>query len=266
MKDLFSIASYKTVMKRKLLGPEARGQLSRAAEFLNCQRSYLSRVIAEELQLTPDHALQLTLFWKFSVDERDYFLALVDHERAATPELRAFNQSKILDLRKKNTSIESRTPRKVMEVGAEQVAYFSSWTWSAIHFLTSVPELQTPRALAERLGLREEIVLDQLHALARRNLVEEKRGRWIYKSGEFHAPKDSPLVLLHHQNWRTRAMLDAQSFDNGSLHYTNVQTMSREDAEKIKALMLDFISESNRIAGPSEPEDGVVVLCDFFRL
>lgn len=264
MKDLFATASYKTVMKGKLL--EERGQLSRAAEYLNCQRSYLSRVISEELQLTPDHAFQLTLFWKMTGDERDYFLALVEHERAVTPELRAFAHAKILDFRKRYASIQARTPNKVIEVGAEQVAYFSSWTWSAIHFLTSVPEFQTAEAIARRLALTTELVTSQLQRLAQRGLVEERRGKWIYLSGEFHAPKESPLVLLHHQNWRSRAILDAQSHENGSLHYTSVQTMSRIDAEKIKALLLEFISESNRIAGPSTPEEGVVVLCDFFKL
>ena len=264
--DVFSLNSYKSIMKRKLLGNENRGQITRAAEFLSCQRSYLSRVISEELQLSPDHALQLTLFWKMKPDERDYFITLVDHERAATPELRSFIQSKIIELKRKYDSIDNRTTRKTVGFDSNQVRYFSSWEWSAIHFMTSIPELQTPKKISERLGIKESEVSKKLKVLSEQGFVTETKGKWVYKGGEFHTPKNSPLVLLHHQNWRARAILDAQEYDRDSLHYTNVQTMSREDAEKVKSLLLEFISESNRIAGPSNPEEAVVILCDMFNV
>lgn len=264
--QVFSAKNYKLIMKRKLLGAENRGQISRAAEYLNCQRSYLSRVISDEPHLSPDHALQLSLFWKLKPDERDYFLTLVEHERAATPELRAYTLSKILELKKKHESIGNRTERKSEGFEAERVTYFSSWEWSAIHFMTSIPELQTAKKISEKLGLKESEVLKKLKVLVEREFVEEVRDRFIYKGGEFHAPKNSPLVLLHHQNWRARAVLDAQDFGNDGLHYTNIQTMSREDAEKLKTLLLDFISESNRIAGPSKPEEAIAITCDLFRL
>ena len=253
-------------MSSYLSGETNRGQMTKAAEALNCQRSYLSRVISDELQLTPDHAFNLSKFWNLNSDERDYFLNLVDFERAGDPEFRAFVKSKIVALKNKYESVQERTERTAFSLDAHQATYFSTWIWSAIHFLTSIPKYQSPDAIADRLGLRADSLTPYLVALEAQGFIEQKRNKWIYKSGEFHAPKDSPLVSFLHQNWRSRAVLDAQLFSKDSVHFTQVQTLSLDDFEKVKDLLLNFIADSSRIAGPSRPEECIAVTCDLFKI
>lgn len=265
-RTVFEFTSYKPFMAHMLSGKDRRGQLTRAAESLRCQRSYLSRVISESLQLTPDHAFQLARFWKLGRDEREYFQALVDHERAGDPEFRAHLKQRVAELRRKHESVQERTARAALSVDMLQANYFSTWIWSAIHFLTSIPECQTSEALGDRLGLREEALLRYLRALEAQGLVESRNGRWIYRSGEFYVPRDSPLVILHHQNWRGRAVQDAQEPGNAGVHFTAVQTLSRSDFERIKELLLQFIAEASQIAGPSRPEEGIAITCDLFKI
>lgn len=262
----FKFQSYKAYMAHMLSGKERRGQLTRAAEFLNCQRSYLSRVISESLQLTPDHAYKLSLFWSLPQEEREYFQTLVDIERAGDLDFRNHLKQRLAEMKRKHESVQERASRTQFSVDGHQLSYFSTWIWSAIHFLTSIPQFQTQAALSSRLGLREEALLPYLTQLQNQGFVEHKNGRWIYRSGEFHAPNNSPLVVLHHQNWRNRAVQDAQDFSNTSVHYTAVQTLSQVDAERIKELLLQFISDASRIAGPSKPEEAVAITCDFFKI
>lgn len=264
--SVFSFKSYKSVMAEWLTGKEQRGQLSRAAEFMNCQRSFLSRVITEEMHLTPDQAFKLVKFWKLGHDEAEYFQLLVSFERAGDPEYRESLKLKVADLKKKYESIQERTQRKNLTIESLHTHYFSNWVWTALHFLVAVPEYQTAEALADRLGLKKDIVLMYLKQLEAQGLVVQVKNKWNYRSGEFHVPKDSPLVVLHHQNWRGRAVLDSQEFNNSSVHFTGVLTMSRSDIEKVKSLLLDFISEANRIAAPSSPEDAVALTCDLFKI
>lgn len=266
MRSVFEFATYKAFLAHKLASEGQRGQLSRAAEAIQTQRSYLSRVLSEELHLTPDHAFKLAKFWRLTPPEREYFLILVDIDRAADPEFRAHLKERANALKDKHDSVQNRAERAQFSGEALQVGYFSSWVWSAIHFLTSIPAYQNEDALADRLGLKRERVLVHLEHLQELKYVEKKSGRWIYKSGEFHAPKNSPLVILHHQNWRNRAMMDAQELDGANVHYTTVQTLSRDDYERIKALLLEFIAESSRIAAPSKPEEGIALTCDFFKI
>jgi uncharacterized protein (TIGR02147 family) len=264
--SIWGFTSYVEFLKARLTGRENRGRLSRAGESLKVQRSYLSRVLAGELHITPDHAYGLTEFLGLTDDERDYFLTLVEQERASSASYREFQKRRANELRLRYESIDERTQRKALVQMERDVEYFSAWHWSAIHFLTSVPQNQSASSISDRLSLSPSIVAEVLNGLERRGYVKRSSDRWIYHSGEFHTPKEDPLTVIHHQNWRSRAVLDAQMNRDDSLHFTAIQTMSRADFARIRRLMLNFISESSRIAGPSEPEDAIALTCDLFRI
>lgn len=265
-KQIFIFDSYKKVMAHLLTGKDRRGQLTRAADFLRCQRSYLSRVIVEELHLTPDHAFQLAKFWKFNLQERNYFMKLVELERSGDHDYRVFLKQQLLDLKAQHENIQERIKKAHLSPSALQISYFSSWTMSAVHFLTAIDEYHSVEAIASRLNLRKTQVLECLHQLKELGYVSMDGNRWKYQNGDFHAPKNSPLVILHHQNWRQRSILDAQDFENNNVHFTGVLTLSRADVERLKELFLNFISEANQISAPSNPEEAVALTCDLFKI
>src|SRR6202012_2255265 len=142
-----------------------RGQLTRAAEFLRCQRSYLSRVILEDIHLTPDHAYKLAKFWGLPSAENEYFQKLVEWERAGDHEYRSHLQMQLNELKSRHDNIQERTKRGHLTAAENQVSYFPAWIWSAIHFLTSIPEFQSVEAISHRLGLRSDQTKKYLNAL-----------------------------------------------------------------------------------------------------
>lgn len=263
--SIFSATSYKQIMKRLLRGGQNRGALSRAAEAMGCQRSYLSRVMNSKMQLTMDQVFMLSHHLKFTPEEREYFQVLVEHERAVIPAYRNYLQNKISELRKRHESISEIVKKPEVQIQTEAF-YFSSWWWSAIHFLTSTPHFKTPQKLSEKLGLPAPLVQQCLEQLREWGFVKVQNGIWDYVGGEFHLSKQNPLVAVHHQNWRSRAVIDSQLPGNDNIHYTNVQTASLEDIERLKNLALEFIRECNHLLGPSKAEDGVVITLDVFKL
>lgn len=265
VKSIYNYSSYRQYMFDHLSATGKRGQLTKAAARLGCQTSFLSRVIGEELHLTPDHAFKLARFLGLSGDEQTYFLKLVDFERAGDPDYQSFLKSQLAELKKRNSEIGPRTRREDKVFSGLSTKYFSGWVYGAIHFLTCIPEFQTVAPMAKRLSLAEAQVKDVLRDLERMGFVRRQGARWIYQAGEFHLERTSPLVILHHQNWRQKAILDAQNFERQNIHYTTILTLSRSDAERIHGLILDFITELNQIAAPSNPEDELIFTCDFFR-
>lgn len=243
-----------------------RGDLSRAAESLHCQVSFLSRVMNSEIHLTPDHAFSLVRFWKLDDEEAKLFRLLVDWERASDPEYRSYLSAQIAASKKNHESLHRRVEKETFPVDHQEALYFSSWHWSAIHFLVAVPKYHSARSISERLHLPEALVSHCLDQLERSGLVAKRRGRWEYASGQFHLPKHSPFVASYHHNWRGRAVLDAQDPGNEGIHYTSVLTLSEEDLSRLKEMMLQFISESNQLARPSAPEECVAITCDLFKV
>lgn len=265
MESVFSHQTYKAVMKDRLLGGSNRGQLSRAAEFLNSQRSFLSRVMNTEIHLTPDHAYELTRFWEMPKSEAEYFQALVEFDRAASPKFREHIKEKITAMKRAHDALNDRVERPKIMSGERELVYYSSWLWSAVHILTSVPKYQTVEALARHLNLPAMVVKNSLEQLNGYGMVNQRSNKWEFTSGELHLAKESPLVTMHHQNWRARAMLDAQMHHADSVHFTNIQSLSLRDYERVKEIILDAISAMAKVAGPSDPEEVMIFSCDLFK-
>ena len=82
---LFRETSYKKALARLIeeSAPE-RGTISRIADAIGCQRSYLSQVLHAKAQLTKDQAWNLCTFFGLPEMEATYFECLVDFERAST--------------------------------------------------------------------------------------------------------------------------------------------------------------------------------------
>ncbi len=263
--SIYEFNSYKKALAHLLLAKGNRGRLSRAAEMLNCQPSFLSRVIRAEVHLTPDQAFMICRFMKWASDESEYFQTLVAYERAVEPQYKTSLTARITSLKKEHESLQKRTQKDNFPLAEQEATYFSSWHWSALHFLASIPEFQTVKALSHRLCLPEGLTLNYLKRLQQYGLVRETKQGWEYAGGQFHRPRNSPFVVLHHQNWRSRAVLDAQNFNNESIHYTSVHTLSSADVARLREMLLEFISQSNALAQPSQPEESVVLTVDLFK-
>lgn len=266
-RKIFSFDSYKAAMSYYLVEEARWGQMTRASEFLDCQVSFLTRVIKDKLQLTPDHAFNLADFLNFNPEEKKYFLTLVDYERAVNPKYKKSLQNILVELKKNNQSISERTNRKNLSTEIFKANYFSNWIYTAVHFIVSIPKFQKVDTIASRLNLKKSIVKKHLNDLKEQNLIElTTEDQWQFKSGNFHLEKHSPLVVLHHQNWRTRAIIDAQDFANESIHFTGVYTLSESDALRLKEMMLEFISSANRVVVSSENEECIAICCDLFKI
>lgn len=264
-KSIFSKSSYKQILSSFTYEREARGQLSRLSEAAGCQVSYMSRVISGTIHLTPDQGFRICKFMNLTEIERDYFMTLLEFERSGDSDHQKFLKNKIEKLRAEFENISQHVDLPTLDLDAYNINYHSSWFWSAIHFMTSIPEYQTAPAIANKVHLPIVQVQHILKELSSAGFVEHVKGKWVYKSGAGHLSKGSPLLSYYHQNWRGRAATDQQNPESDGLHYTVLQTVSRKDIRKLRELILETIEKMSKISGPSNPEELVCFTCDFFK-
>jgi uncharacterized protein (TIGR02147 family) len=263
----FQHQDYKNVLREKIHENQGvSGYKGKLAEAAGCQRAYLSQVLSSHVQLTPDHAAGLALFWGLSALERDYFMELVNHARAATPALRRLIESRLEVMKDKQNSVSGRIGKPRIESIQLQSQYYSSWHYSAIHILITIAKYRTPSAIAERLSLSEDIVAAALTVLEQMGLAKRAKGGWIPVSFDLHLPKNSPLTNVNHMNWRTRAVQNAQRDGTDAVHFTAVYSLSEKDFQLLRTRMLQFISETRDVALSSSEEDLVSFTCDYFRV
>jgi hypothetical protein len=148
----------------------------------------------------------------------------------------------------------------------DQVIYYSFWEYAAVHVLLSLPQFRTKEAIADYLGiplLRTSEILDFLLSvgIAVRKGTEYSRG-----TARIHLDRDSPMIARHHANWRFRSiqMIDRSHKDN--LHYSSAMAISREDVEKLKAMIREFIQSTRPLIRDSPEEVAQCLLIDLFPL
>lgn len=264
--SVFSFRDYKEYLKNRIRHePESWGLITRLAKAAGCQRTYLSRALNGPTHLTPDQVFGLSAYWQLSPDETEGLFALLEIGRTASASYRAHLESKFAGLKRRSESLSRRMKKARLPGEEHESTYYSSWHWCAVHILVSIPEFQTPGVIARKLGISEELVLTTLQKLEAFGLVKKlANGKWVYGSAELYLPGHSPLIAQHHANWRARAVLDSQLKRPETVHYTMVQSMSVAVREQLRLKMLEFIAESAKIAGPSDPEVSVCIACDFF--
>jgi uncharacterized protein (TIGR02147 family) len=215
--------------------------------------------------LTPDHAAGLVNFWGLMTLERDYFLELVNHSRAATANLRKMIEEKMTLLKENDDSVTGRIKRP--KIGSRfQQRYYSSWHYSAIHILLTVSNYRTLPAIAERLNLSRSRVLTALSELEEAGLARKNGNSWESVSFDLHLPARSLFTSNNHLNWRNRAIQDSLDLESDGVHFTAVYSLSRRDFRKIRAKILELISESREVALASAEEEVFSFCCDLFQI
>lgn len=262
---MFRETGYKQILNRILAESETRGMVSRMAESIGCQRSYLSQVLHTKVQLTKDQGWAASRFLGFSPIESEYFETLVDLERAASKDYREHLENQLQKIRDKAIRIQQQFTESKTFKDNEIYDYCQDWIPCAVHLLTSIPEFQTARNIAKRLRLGLSKVESTLSLLQEQGQVELVGEKWVFSGSSRFIPSYSSYVFLHHRNWRDQAVEQAKEKNNNELHYTMVQTMSAEDVEKIKALIMEFISNTKKVADPSSPEVLTTLTLDFFQ-
>jgi hypothetical protein len=136
----------------------------------------------------------------------------------------------------------------------------------AVHLATAIRGLNSASQIAQRLGIALNLVESALAFLNAHGLIEKRGSEYHFKSGSMHISTDSGWVQFHHSNWRQKALADAQMKDPASIHFTNVLTVSAEDAALIREVINRGIEQVMKIARPSKPEAMTCLTVDYFQI
>lgn len=264
--SIFEYSDYKKYIQDYVhaLG-EPWGYWGKLASAISCQPAYLSRCLKDKTHLTVDQVLALSRFWTLSNQETEYLVFLLEMAKAGTEENKKYFLGKINQIKKENEDLKKQVQRDSIKQ-EDQILYYSNWLWMAVHFATSIKHYQTVAALSQRFHISNEQILSVLEKLLALGLIIKQGDRWIFHTGEFHLNKQSPLIATHHQNWRNRAIIDAQYPNTDGIHYSAVYTLSEKDFVKLKSNIIDWIKTSDSIVAKSKEEDICCFNVDIFRI
>jgi uncharacterized protein (TIGR02147 family) len=266
--DLYSHASYKTYLKA-IESQDARGGRgfrSRIAQALRCNIAYISQVLNQNAQLGLEQAEELNAFLGHSGEESEFFLLLVQFERAGSVKLSSRLKTQIDKRRGERLLLRNRVDIKQSLSPASQIQYYSSWEYSAVHVALTVPELSSVESISKELGIPRQRVAEVLEFLDQVGLAKRKNGKFNVGEGRIFLKSDSPMVWKHHTNWRLRAIHSYQEARADRLHLSTVFSASHADIERMKKALLDCIEDVRGRIKDSKEETVHCLNVDFFDL
>lgn len=266
--DVFSYQDYKayTIDALDELGKRVRGARSRLAEKLSCQTAYISQVLNKDAHFSPEQALLTAGFLSLSSKQTEFYLTLVNYQRAGDYRLSEYYKSKLEQLVKDSKDLSKRLTDKKELTKEQHYQYYSSWHYLAIHAYLSITKRCDREEIATRFTIPTETVAKVIDFLIDAELISKNGDKITLTSKSFHLGKSSPMIARHHSNWRLRAMESIDRATADELHYSSVITLSYEDLPKVNGIMLKAIEEIREVVKKTNQEEVFCYSIDLFRV
>lgn len=242
------------------------GELRKMAEYLRISTTMVSQIFRGEKHLSLETACELTEFLALSEEESEYFLLLVDYNRAGSAKLTKKLLSQIKKRQDQARQLENRLKKDLQLSPETKAIYYSSWLYGAVRMLASIESFNTVEALSSHLQMPRSNIQSILNFLIENGLIEVEKG--YYKSGptKTHITAKDPLVIKHHQNWRLQAMNKMQLRNDNHFFLTAPFAVSKEAAEALRTELPAFVEKIQKIVGPSESEEVWCLNIDYFSV
>ena len=265
--DVYSFKDYRSYLRQEFSGKgEGRGRRGQLAQKIGCQTSFLSQVLTDRAHLSLEHAIKTSAFLSHDRGEKTFFMLLVQFGKAGSKDLEDFFENEIVKIRKSRESIKERINVKTELSSEDQMKYYSSWYYSAVHILSALPEFNSIENMVRKLKLDIGTVKNAAEFLEARGFISKKGQRFSIGSTRIHLPNGAAMLPRHHSNWRIKAIEAADNVQDGDLHYSAILGISKRDQRKFKERLLQIIQEFEPVISSSKEEIPLVFLVDLFEL
>jgi uncharacterized protein (TIGR02147 family) len=248
------------------MGEGRSGIKAAVARALDCHSTYISQIINGKSFLSLEQADKLNSFFNHGKEEAEYFLLLVGKARAGTVSLGKYYQNQIDGILRQRTVLKRRLEIPEGILAEHESRFYSSWIYSAIHALASIPRFQTVSQLAAHLQLSPGRVSEILEFLCRIGLLEPHGDQYRPSRRSVYLGSDSANISRHHVNWRIRAIQAAEVPSELGTHFSGAVSLSQEDAQVIREIFIRTIKRSMDVATKSKDEVAYGVCLDFFPI
>lgn len=240
--------------------------MRRLSQKTGIHSTTLSQIVKGSRPLSLEQAMSIAEELGLNPLQSKFFLTLLQRERAGTEALRKFFDSE-LKLQKAESRQLVHVMKKDKRLSEEEKArFYSNWYYSCLPVLSSLPGMQSARALMLRTGLSRSRFQEALGFLLKAGIMKETKGKLEPGVMATHLDAQSSYISRHHGNWRVKAMDRHPNLTPEELAYSSPMSLSKEDAKKVRALLLEAVKRTGEIMGPSDCEVAYCLNVDWFEI
>ncbi len=265
---IYDFCDYREYIELKLRRPEyGRGAKAQLAEHLGCQPSFVSQVLKDKSTFSLEQAFKLNRFFKHNALEQEYFMVLVEWDRAGTLELKKYFQSKREALVEKSKLIENQMSYDELSQ-EDAIAYFNNFHHVQIRNLIDIPALKNKKNLQKHMGITVKDFDTALGFLKEKGLViENEQGELLQGQTRIHIKKESPLAKYANITARMQIIKKYDEIGYDSLNYGSYMTLPKKSFEEFKKRFVALIVDlNNHLEEEPEAEMMAALIVDFMEI
>lgn len=245
---------------------KGRGEFLAMSQAMNVHTTLVSQIFKGNRELSLEQTDALADYLNFGSSEHRYFLDLVNYARAGTKKLKSFYLHSLKEQKREADRLKKRLKVKRELTEAQKAVFYADAIYSYVHLLTYLPDMNTVEKLASRVKRDKEVVAEVVDFLLSADLLKKTSSGLKPSTMTTHVDAHSPYVIMHHRNWRLKAMERQGHRDPADLFYSGQLTMSRQDYERCKEVLRKTLEDLYRIMEPSESEEVYNFNFDFYPI
>lgn len=269
MEAVFEAASYLEILDEFLHSPQSKNRrgVSKLADELNVHPTFISKVLQGKAHFSMEQSIAFCQFAKLKADETEYFVDLVNHDRAGNHQAKQHFAMRLRRHRSLRKNLRERLESSRDLTSQDQWIYFESWLPQAIHALCQTKAMHTVETISQRLRIDPEAVQATTDKLIKMDLIRADGKTFISNADFIHTGKDSPFVKRLHLNWRQKTISDLLTrTDHEGMHFTGVATMDAATQEKIHSILVQSLEQAKSHIAVAPPKQIYALAIDFYEL
>jgi uncharacterized protein (TIGR02147 family) len=264
---IFEFKNYKNFVNKRIaeMPKGGRGQYRKMANFLAVNSVIVSQIFKGDRQLSIEQTCELSEFFGLSDLESQYFIALVEYERAGSSKLRAVKQKLIAELLERSQDLKHRLKQDKQLTEEAKAIFYSNWYYSGIRLLSSVKNFNSPDSISSYFDLPLSTVNRVLDFLVQTGLCKLENGHYKMGPKSTHLESSSPLVTRHHMNWRVKGMEKMGNISQEELFLSLPASLSEKAMKEIRAELVKTIERITEFIDTASEDQLACLNIDFFK-
>jgi hypothetical protein len=211
--------------------------------------------LAGSRDLTLEQGQLVAEFFGLASLETDYFILLLQIERAGTTKLKEYWGAKLAEVKKSSLQVEKRVHKDRILTDYEKSIFYSSWLYSAVRAYSSIGEGQTFDSMVQKFNVPRTKLTEIIQFLVNSGLCVEENG--LIKAGpqRTHLELSSPFISKHHGNWRNKAIQKTESLSSEELMYTAPLSISKKDFLSFREECIALVKLLHERVKKTSPEE-----------
>lgn len=258
--EIFAETSYKNILrhavetKRAVVGVD-HFSYQGLAGACQVQKTYLSRVLNGEGQLSADQLFLGLNYLEFEPDERQYVLLLHQWERSEVPSRRKILEDELKQIRLAQTKTERhlQTSSSLAEK-KDATMYYLNVNAQLVHMFLTIPQYaEAPTSIAKAIGMTDDAMTKILRLLSQLGIISYKNHRIVVEAEALHLPKDAPLATAYRIMMRLKAFERLQNNTaNEPYGYSLFFSADEESRAAVQGLFFEFLKKAEKIIRPAK--------------